>query len=586
MKNLKITTRAIHKEPQSILIEEGFHPIAARILASRSEGVDEPSSIATPSLSALDSPWLLPDIRIAADRIARAVINQEVISICADHDGDGTTSSAIIHSALRLFGLDGEKIMHHTSHRLNEGYGLSDALADRILSEFFTPTLVITADHGSSDAPRIERLAEHGIETIVTDHHLLPESGPPKAAIAVVTPAREDSEYPDKTIAGCMVAFLVMCATKTCLEQAGHLAAGQVDLRPLIAYAAIGTQSDCVSLLSKNNRAIIQQGLRQINGGALPAWELLAQRGLLPIDSQFLAFQLCPRLASPGRLDEAEPGIRFLLADSVKEAGRLFDYLTQENDVRKETQRGMMDEALSQALKQANSGRSSIVIYLPKGHSGVHGLVASRCLERFGLPTIMLSPHAGKPGVLAGSCRAPDTIHMRDALQGFSDKYPQVLKSFGGHAAAAGLKLDHCDLELFYNGIEEQVKAQEGAADLCPIILTDGSIDPQYLSLKTVDILQRLDPFGKGFELPMFEGLFTLKALRMVGKENAVHASLSVQDAAGKTIKAIWFNAIDHEGDSLDVCVGDPVRLVYTISDNVYRENRSLQLMVRHAQAA
>lgn len=587
--NITVHQRSVNEALQTRLIRTGIHPVAARVAAARLPDSCEAEKLIHPELSDLDSPWSLPDIGIAAERIIAALARGELISICSDHDGDGTTACAVLSRGLCLLGHPEDRLVRHQSHRLNEGYGLSDALAKRILSADEIPGLIITADHGSSDAERISMLSEKGIDVIVTDHHLFPVEGPPADALAVVSPARADSNYPDRTIAGCMVAFLLVCAVRGKMEKsqiAGMAEKAAVDLRELLPWVAIGTQSDCVSLSSKNNRAVIRYGLARINAASAPPWAFLSESGLLPVDSQFLAFQLCPRLASPGRLDEAEPGVRFLMAGNVKIANNMYEYLTHNNEMRKLIQKEMMGEALAQAIRQSQRRRPVLTIYLENGHSGVHGLVASRCMERFGCPSIALSPSSSDPETISGSCRAPEWVHMRNALQAVNDAHPGLITRFGGHAAAAGLTLPKANVKRFSHAINTAVKAQLMGREQGPQVLSDGRLPAEHITLDTVRALSEIEPYGKGFEPPLFEGDFTLNKLKMVGKDNAVHASMGLFSEDNRPIKAIWFNAVDAHGDTPDLAAGQPVHLIYSINDNVYQGMHSVQLIVRHAQSA
>src|SRR6185437_14137151 len=311
------------------------------------------------------------------------------------HDADGVTSCAIFKEALtRVFGVAESRIALFISHRLREGYGLNEQVVKRILSASPRPSIIITADKGSSDEPRIAQLAAVGIDVVVSDHHDFPIDAagapvPPKSAFAVVSPKHPEGKYQDDRIAGCMVAWLLIAQTHRVLVSTGNASADQGPLKDLLTYAAIGTVADCVSLgRSHNNRAVVREGLRRIRQSQRPTWQTVrAHFGAegAPIRTDTLAFQICPRLAAAGRMDVAEPGVKFLLAERMETAERWYAFLTEENDARKQTERMLRDLALDSADHQVGQGKQTIVVNLgEQGHSGVHGIVASRIVERHG----------------------------------------------------------------------------------------------------------------------------------------------------------------------------------------------------------
>ncbi|MEC9483526.1 MAG: DHH family phosphoesterase, partial [Halomonas sp.] len=228
----------------------GLSELQARILAGRLAGYSgELDPLVTPGLRHLAHPEKLKDARRAAERIARAVTEGEHIGILTDYDVDGITSHVVILRTLNeLFGVPVQKLHSLIGHRINDGYGISLPLVERTLALKPRPSLVITADCGSSDEPRIARLREAGIEVIVTDHHALPLEGPPASAYATVNPTRSDCAFPDRTIAGCMVAWLVMSLTRAVLIEFGALSPSTPKLSPWLSYVALGTVADCVSL--------------------------------------------------------------------------------------------------------------------------------------------------------------------------------------------------------------------------------------------------------------------------------------------------------------------------------------------------
>lgn len=585
-----VQPRAIDRQVELEAIALGLDPVLARIIAGRiTSGDGQLRKLLAPTLGQLDDPRSLSNIDKAAERLARAVTDGERIGLATDHDADGVTSCAVFKEALtRIFGVKEENISLFISHRLREGYGLNNAVAERILTAKNRPSLIITADKGSSDEPRIAVLAAEGIDVIVSDHHEFPvdESGkpiPPKSAYAVVSPKHPDGKYPDDKIAGCMVAWLVIAQTHRVLAAAQRVSADQNPLKDLLTYVAIGTVADCVSLgRSHNNRAVVREGLKRIRESKRPTWEVLrAHFGAegAPVRTDTLAFQICPRLAAAGRMDIAEPGIKFLLAAQQDVAERWYAFLTEENDARKQMERKLKDLALDDSDYQAEQGKQTIVVNLgEEGHSGVHGIVASRIVERHGRPTVMISPKKGQPGIVSGSCRSVPGVHMREALQWVSDQTPALFKAFGGHIGAAGLTIEEKDIAKFAYMFEQAVRVQLKGRELGPVRFSDGVLPPQAFTTEFIDAMHQLEPWGREFELPLFEGDFLVKQAQLIGADKT-HVSL-VLESGGTEIRAVWFNASEEGTGELPVVEGERLKALYSLSDNYWKNRRSLQLMI------
>jgi single-stranded-DNA-specific exonuclease len=581
----RVRRRTVDPDTLATCLADGIDPLLARIIAARPVRLSAGRTWAgiAPSLSQLDAPSGLPDVGPASARIVRAIRDREPIAIETDHDCDGVTSHAVILQSLLRFGHPREQCLSFIGHRLTEGYGLSAALAARILASTPRPTLVITADNGSSDEPRIAMLKSVGIDTIVTDHHELPVSGPPPSALACVTPNRADSEYPDRMIAGCMVAWLLMCAVRRRLIDVGHLPDDAPTLGDLLDFVALGTVADCVSLAaSVNNRAVVRHGLQRINAGTRACWRALRPKVAAgrDIDARDLAFIVAPRINARGRLDEAMPGVRFLLAESDATAIELEALLSDENDARKRIEGELKSLALRDAAAQAGSGALAIVSWLPDGHPGVHGIVASRIVESFGRPAVCLSPKVGDGDRVTGSARGIPGLHVRDALQHVSDAEPRLLEAFGGHAGAGGLTIQRDGIERFRAAFELAVRGQLGSAvTLHPVLWSDGPIESSRVSVETIRQLATLEPYGRQFEPPMFDDRFVIDFVRPVGNGTHLKMSLRTLDASS-IFDAIWFRAKEADAP-LPVREGQVVGVAYSLEENVYRDISRVQLVIR-----
>lgn len=580
--------RPVNTDVKTVLLEQGVAPWLADVIAGRVDIPVEAESVLAPTIARIKDPSGIPDLDRAVDRIVRAIIGGEEVILAVDHDMDGTASAAVLwKSFTEYFGVPSTRLQVVTSHRLTEGYGLTVPVVERILKT--SATLVVTADKGSSDAERICMLAEAGRDVIVTDHHALPIEGPPSAAYAVVNPTRNDSSY-DPHICGAAVTFLVMVKIRTALLSHGYLETIP-SLTGLLDYVAVATIADCVSLRpdkSYTNRALVKRGLALINERIRPCWQVFGARIDGPVTAETVAFHLAPPIAAAGRLDWAETGFRFLVADSVEEAQAQWVVLQRENEARKGIERALRERAFELAAAKTSQ---AIVLFFDDGHSGVHGITASRLVETFGKPAAIFAPRgAGARNkdapltvaddsrrLASGSFRGVPGFHVRDGLQHVADHYPGLMVGFGGHAGAAGATVAVEDIDRFAAAFEEAVIRQLGTAPLCPVIWVDGDLSGELLSLETVDALNALGPWGKDFPAPVLRGQFEVVAVRPVG--DGSHLKLTLRKDQ-KTVPAIWFNAVGPEDSSLPLMTGDSATFVYRLTDHWYAGQRSMQLAI------
>ncbi|WP_158774970.1 single-stranded-DNA-specific exonuclease RecJ [Cobetia sp. L2A1] len=571
-------------------IATGLSELQARVLAGRLtlESCKAPlEALITPALKHIEHPERLADGRRAAERIARAVSDGEHIGILTDYDVDGITSHVVMLRTLtELFGVPNDHVHSLIGHRIHDGYGISLSLVERIMTLSPRPSLIVTADCGSSDEARLALLKEAGIEVVVTDHHALPLEGPPASAYATVNPTRADCDYPDATIAGCMVAWLTMSLTRNVLIEQGRLPGDAPKLSPWLSYVALGTVADCVSLGgSAINRAVVNLGLTLINRMQEPCWRAMAERlgaDSVPFNAETLAFQMGPRINARSRLDDPYAALHFMLAREDTVANKALDVLDQDNQSRKTIEADMVESARSLAMESLRAGHKIIVIYLEDGHPGVQGIVASRLVQKFGRPAVVLTP-AAAPGMLTGSGRSIEGLHLRNALQRAHDLAPHCLPRFGGHSGAAGVGLPMEEKDAFVQAIQQAADEQLGDQSLNPLILSDGELAEGQLSLTTLDEIERLAPFGREFEAPLFEGRFMIESLRPVG---AGGSHLSLELSLGRVrIKAIWFRALT-PGEAPVFGLGDLLHCAYKLSRNRWRGRETLQLMLEYALPA
>lgn len=580
MQSVRVIQRSVDQAYYDDLLTQGVDSVLAKIMAARPKHAHKvPTASLQPKLQYLDNPALMKDMDLATERLVRAIKDQEIIGVETDHDCDGQTSHAVIFSALvDVFQFPKDNIRSYIGHRMKEGYGLSESVAQRILEDDPKPTLVITADNGSADEPRIAKLKAAGIDVIVTDHHELGLDGAPQSAIACLNPTRDDCDFPDACIAGCMVAWLLMASTRAALIDQNLLDASAASMTSLLDYVAVGTVADCVSMArSINNRAVVQYGLKRITQGVRPCWQAVLPLIKKPtVQSVDLGFVIGPMLNSDGRLSDAFGSVNFLLSQTNEEATPWARSLYQQNQSRKSIQKTMTDEAMTLARAQAQAGKYSIVVFLADGHAGIHGISASRLKDAFGRPVIIFSPKLGEDDVITGSARSIDSLHIKEVMDQVKSEIPDVIIKYGGHKGAAGISIVKKGFETFCEHFENAVEQVVNKADIGPIVMTDGVLDAAHLTLDFFDQLQQLEPFGREFEAPIFEIEAQVSSARAVG--DGTHLQLTLQLASGELINGIYFGgAVDCDIEAL---LGQSVSAVAELAENFYR-GRKLQLMVK-----
>lgn len=568
------------REVESMALKEGFTPLQSRILAGRLKDVPKTlRSLVQPRLADLDTPQALPDIEIAAHCIADAVQFGKPIAIVTDHDADGATSHAIIRLSLYQWGVVTDQVAGYISHRMREGYGVSHALIERILPELPPNTCVITADQGSTDEARIAVLRSAGHVVVVTDHHGVPDEGPPRSAHAVVNPARLDSRFPDRAIAGCHTALLVMAAARSVLVARGVLPPSIERVSGLLDLCAVGTIADASSLgASHNNRAIVQRGLYLMNHQPRACWNamrrVLGKKGGWTVSD--IAFQLASRINALGRLGDAMLGVEFLSTDDEGAAYEMALELDVNNRERRRIEHANTLMAMQAAQLAVQGGRYGLCLWLgEEGHAGVHGISASRVVERFGRPTICLSPIASTPDVVTGSVRTTDCVHVRNTLVEIQNRWPGLLVSAGGHAGAGGLRLRKADIQQLVDSWDLCVRECYGNLMPGPELLFDGDIERP--TLIDVEEITSLEPFGRGFDEPVFFGEWRVRVVRAIG--DGTHLKLTLERGSD-SYDAVWFGAKEAAAQ-VPIREGQSVRVAYTVESNVFRGTHRLQLLIK-----
>ena len=566
---MKVETRPV--PPESL--DPELPRFLRQALAAR--GVVSAADMALP-LADLHPPAQLPDIDAAAARLADAVEHGERILIVGDFDADGATASALCVGLLKAFGARDVDFL--VPNRFEYGYGLTPELV-RVALEG-APQVLVTVDNGVSSIPGVALAQEHGVDVVVTDHHLPGEQLP--AAFALVNPNLRGSAFPSPNLAGVGVAYYLMGVLRGVLRERGHFVARGIPephLADWLDLVAVGTVADVVPL-DRNNRILVHQGLRRIRAGrGRPGIQAIAQvagRALGKLGAADLGFAIGPRLNAAGRLQDMSIGIRCLLAEDQALARALAESLDSLNAERRRIEAEMNADAatLIDGEMDAEALAPGICVYQPGWHQGVVGIVAARMRERYHRPVIAFADDDTAPNGLKGSARSIPGLHIRDAIADCAARHPGLVAGFGGHAMAAGLTLQRIHLPRFRSAFAQAVASRVDERDLEGIALTDGELGGECLNVENARAIASHGPWGQGFEEPTFHGEFDLVAQRVVGER---HLKLALKRDE-RTVDAIAFNQ--------ERVAAKRVQAVYRLGVNDYDDVETLQLEIERLAPA
>ena len=544
----------------------GVSPIIARILASR--GISSRSDCDL-QLAQILPPDGLAGIQNAAARLVHAIQDDERILIAGDFDADGATASALCVSALSEFGA--KNVEFAVPNRFHFGYGLTKPFVETLLER--KPQVIVTVDNGISSNEGISFARENGIDVIVTDHHLPPEELP--VANVIVNPQLSHNSFPSSP-AGVGVAFYLIAELRRQLRDVSHFSShglAEPNMASYLDLVALGTIVDLVPL-DQNNRAMVHNGLNLVRRGrARPGLKALCEASKVNpqnINEEDLGFRLGPRINAAGRLEDISVGIQALTTTDIQVARSCVSRLDAINTERKEIQTEMTEVAMSYLDSIVPDGRTGICLYESGFHEGVVGLVANQVVTRLNRPSVVFAnANDGGSGFLKGSARSISSVHIRDVLADIDASHPNLIKSYGGHAMAAGLTIHRGSFERFGNLFDAAVadRAPEGAFDTT--LYTDGELEAAEISMDLVREIEAWGPWGQYFDRPMFHGKFQVISERLVGNDK--HAKMVVQ-SGGKVIDAIAFNQ--------QLANAPQVELAFRPTANSYGGVTTLQLVV------
>ncbi|MCW8926580.1 MAG: single-stranded-DNA-specific exonuclease RecJ [Xanthomonadales bacterium] len=569
---VKVRQRSI--TANSDTLPASLHPVLRRVLLARGIGDEKALDL---KLGRLQPPGTLSGIDRAAEILANAVISGDRILIVGDFDADGATGTAVAIRGLRAMGAD--NVGFRVPDRFEFGYGLSEALVDTFADN--PPDVLVTVDSGISSIDGVKRAANLGCKVLVTDHHLPGDTLP--EADAIVNPNCHGDGFPSKSLAGVGVVFYLLSMVRQVLRERGWFDTGNTEpnLANLLDLVALGTVADLVGL-DENNRILVRQGIERIRSGhcsiGLLALLRLGKRDYRHLVASDLAFAVAPRLNAAGRLEDMSVGIRCLLTDDREEAMALATELDTLNHERKARQSSMQSEAFEMIGKllaglQGEELPVAVCLFDPGWHQGIVGLVASRIKDAVHRPVIAFAPETDGSGVLKGSARSVEGLHIRDVLARVDALHPRMITAFGGHAMAAGLTLDKGRLEAFERAFEEAVSFFMQDETFKNEILTDGELTAADINLVFAEQLRALEPWGQHFPEPLFEGRFIIEEHRVVGD---AHLKMRLRPLDGHdSIDAIAFRCLPE-----DLPGGASVQVVYKLDVNHFRGRKTCQLVI------
>ncbi len=519
-----------------------------------------------PALDDLHDPFLIRDMDKAVDRLNEAIHRNEKVLIYGDYDVDGTTSVALVYNYLRQYI---QVIDFYIPDRETEGYGISSEGIQWADEHEFT--LIISLDCGIKSVDKINEAKLRGIDFIICDHHL-PDASIP-AAVAVLDPKRADCPYPYKELSGCGVGFkfLQAFAIQNSIDPAS--------LFSLLDLVVVSIAADIVPITGEN-RILAYHGLRILNSGAplRPGLEALKELAGLKeeLDINSIVFGFAPRINAAGRMGDAKRSVRMLLAETKEEAFEKADIVNESNKQRRGFDTSITKEALLMIEQDSLLRKSrSTVLYKETWHKGVVGIVASRCIEKYYRPTIILTQSNGKA---MGSARSVPGFDVHSAIVECAD----LLEQYGGHMYAAGLTMKVENVQAFRERFEEIVSRTITEELLIPQIEIDTKLNLSQITPNFYNIIKQMKPFGPGNHAPVFwsECVFDTGSCRVVGD---THLKLRLAQDGNTPLDAIAFGMADHydriqKGIPFDVC--------YIIEENTYRGIISLQLRIKDIRFA
>ena len=554
-----------HTQVNQLAQEINVSPALASLLIQRDiDSFSQAKEFFRPSLKKLHNPFLLKDMDHAVRRLSLAIERGEKVLIYGDYDVDGTTSVALVYGYLRGFY---PNIDFYIPDRYQEGYGISEKGIQHAAEHKFS--LIISLDCGIRAVRLVNEARKQGIDFIICDHHRPGDELPP--AHAIINAKQEGCSYPYKELCGCGVGFKLLHAF--CQENKRPIG----ELYEYLDLVAVAIAADIVPITGEN-RILAYYGLRQLNQSVRPGLKALAEVASLrsPITIDSIVFGIAPRINAAGRMKHAKAAVELMLAQDEVTAATIAAQLNKNNSQRRGLDVDITQQALAmigrdEQLKQAKS----TVLFDASWHKGVVGIVASRCIEQYYRPTIILTESNGKA---TGSARSVNGFDVYEAIVECAD----LLDQYGGHTHAAGLTLPVDNIPLFREKFEEAVAQRIQEEHLIPCVNIERIIALSEVTSRFYNILKQMAPFGPGNMRPIFAS----EALEVVGTPQILkeqHLKCVVrQSGSDAQLTAIGFG-MAHYYDR--ICGQQSFSMAYTVEENHYNGHTSLQLMIRDIKA-
>ena len=545
--------------------ELGVDRVLAELLFQRGvETFEQARGFFRPSLDDLHDPFLMKDMDKAVERLHEAIVKGQKILVYGDYDVDGTTAVALVYSFVRRFT---KRVEYYIPDRYDEGYGLSykglDWASDNGID------LLITLDCGIKAIEKVEYARSKGIDVIICDHHL-PEDELP-GAVAVLDPKREDDHYPFDDLCGCGVGFKFV---------QGYSLKYNIDfetLEPLLDLQVVSIASDLVSMVGEN-RVLAHFGLKRLNEN--PRKGLLAMINLAKLEPGHvtiddIVFKIGPRINAAGRMESGRLAVELLTAMDDRSAFQIGEKINDNNNERKNIDREITQEALEMVANgTALETENVTIVYNPTWNKGVVGIVASRLVEAYYKPTVVLTK---SNGFITGSARSVAGFDLYASIESCAD----LLENFGGHVYAAGLTMKEENLEEFCRRMNRFVSGNITKQELTPVVDIDSRLDFSQITPKFFRILKQFQPFGPGNSNPVFltEDVYDAGNGRKVGA-GGIHLKLDLMQESQpyRQIPAIGFNMAEFYDH---IKAGNPIDVCYSIVENFYRGSSTLQLRLK-----
>lgn len=531
----------------SLLVQRGVHDF------------EEAKDFFRPDISFLHDPFLMKDMDKAVERLTTAMAEGEKILVYGDYDVDGTTSVAMFYGFLSTIY---NQLDYYIPDRYTEGYGVSTQGIDWAAENGFS--LIVCLDCGIKSVDKVEYANTLGVDFIICDHHRPGDVLP--AAEAVLDPKREDCPYPYKELTGCGVGFKLLQAF--CQQNGQDLAL----LYPYLDLLVVSIASDIVPITGEN-RVLAYYGLRHLNTTPRAGLKALIKIAGIHnvLDIQNVVFGLGPRINAAGRIKHAKEAVRLLLCDDQDKADEFAQLINVHNTERRKFDTSITDEALAMIQEDAwLSGAKSTVLYKEDWHKGVIGIVASRCIEHFHRPTIILTKSNGKA---AGSARSVPGFDVYEAIEECAD----LLEQFGGHTFAAGMTLPLENIDAFRLRFDEIVSSRILPEQLIPMIGVDQELSLEVISWKAYKVMKQMGPFGPGNMTPVFVS----RGVSIAGKPTVMkekHIKFNVYQGNSPAFTVIAFSMAHIYPDLMD---GKTFDICYSLDENTFRDKTTLQFMLK-----